>query len=51
MSHAHRIGWSLFLVSAVLFGWAGIRSGDDLVTAGSVVFGVACLFFLAPTRE
>lgn len=51
MPRTHRIGWSLFLVSAVLFGWAGIRTGDGLVIAGSVVFGLACLLFLAPSGE
>lgn len=50
MPRPHRIGWSLFLVSAVLFAWAGIRAGDDLVVAASVVFGVACLVFLLAPR-
>jgi hypothetical protein len=40
----------MFLVSAVLYGWSGARSGDLLVLAGSVVFGVACVLFLLPTR-
>lgn len=43
-------GWILFLVSAVLFTAAGVRSGDELVVAGSVVFGVACVFFLVRPR-
>lgn len=51
MPRTHRIGWSLFLVSAVLFGWAGIRTGDGQVIGGSVVFGLACLLFLAPSGE
>ncbi len=46
MSRAHRFGWLLFLVSALLFGVAGIRSGDWMVFLGSVVFGVACVVFL-----
>lgn len=46
MSRWHRTGWILFLVSAVLFALAGVRSGDWLVVGGSVVFGVACLLFL-----
>lgn len=44
----HRLGWILFLISAVLFATAGIRSGDWLVVAGSVVFGGACVLFLWP---
>jgi hypothetical protein len=46
MPRHHRAGWGLFLLSAVLFGVAGVRSGDPWVVAGSVVFGVACLLFL-----
>ena len=41
----------MFLVSAVLFGWSGARSGDLLVVAGSAVFGVACVLFLLPNRS
>lgn len=40
-------GWLSFLTSAVLFAVAGVRSGDLLVVAGSVVFGLACLLFLS----
>ncbi len=40
----------MFVVSAVLFGWSGARSGDLLVVAGSAVFGLACLLFLVPAR-
>ncbi len=49
MHHADRVGWMMFLVSAVLFGWSGVRSGDPFVVAGSAVFGVACVLFLLPT--
>jgi len=35
-----------FVVSAVLFGIAGIRAGDWLVVAASAVFGAACVLFL-----
>ena len=45
-----QVGWGMFMVSAVFFGWSGIRSGDALVVAGSVVFGVACILFLLPSR-
>jgi hypothetical protein len=44
---AHRLGWLLFIVSAVLFTWSGIRAGDTVVVAASVVFGAACVLFLA----
>ena len=47
----HQLGWSLFIVSAVLFTWAGARSGDWLVVAASVVFGVACVLFLVATDD
>lgn len=48
MHHAERVGWGMFIVSAVLFGWAGLRSGDALTFWGSVVFGLACVLFLLP---
>ena len=41
-----RVGWIGFVVSAVLFGIAGIRAGDWLVVAASAVFGAACILFL-----
>ncbi len=41
------LGWLLFLMSAVLFAVAGVRSEDPLVVAGSAVFGLACLLFLS----
>ncbi|MCB0962635.1 MAG: hypothetical protein KDA98_04920 [Acidimicrobiales bacterium] len=44
----HRIGWALFLASAVAFTAVGVRDGDLLVTAASVLFGVACVLFLLP---
>lgn len=40
------IGWLLFLVSAILFAWSGVRSGDWVVVWASVAFGFACLLFL-----
>jgi len=46
----HRVGWALFLLSAALFAAVGVRDGDVLVTAASVVFGVACVLFLLPER-
>jgi hypothetical protein len=50
MHHADRVGWMLFFVSAVLFGWSGVSSGDPYVVAGSAVFGAACVLFLLPSR-
>lgn len=47
MRRSHRVGWWLFLASAVLFTVAGVRTGDPWVVAGAVVFGVACVLFLA----
>jgi len=44
----HRIGWMMFIASAVLFGISGARSGDVVVIAASALFGVACLAFLKP---
>lgn len=44
--HRHRVGWAAFIVSAVLFGIAGIRSGDWLVVVASAIFGLACVLFL-----
>lgn len=46
MSRAHRFGWLLFLVSALVYGIAGIRTGDWLIVVGSAVFGAACVVFL-----
>lgn len=50
MRHVDRVGWVMFMVSAVLFGWSGLRAGEPYVVAGSVVFGLACVLFLLPTR-
>lgn len=47
MSSLHRAGWILFLVCAVLYAGSGIRAGDGLVVIGSIVFGLACILFLA----
>ena len=44
----HRIGWALFLASSLLFVAVGVRDGDLLVTAASVLFGLACVLFLLP---
>lgn len=44
----HLIGWVLFIVCAVLYLAAGLRTGDVLTIVGSVVFLVACFVFLVP---
>jgi hypothetical protein len=41
-------GWILFVVCALFFMAAGWRNRDLLTFVGSVVFLVACLFFLLP---
>lgn len=46
MRRLPRIGWWLFLLSAVLFTIAGVIARDWWVVAGSVAFGVACVLFL-----
>lgn len=46
MPRRHRLGWVLFLLSAGLFTAAGLRDGDPLVVAASLVFGAACVLFL-----
>ena len=46
MTGRHRAGWVLFILSAALFTWSGIRSGNWIVVPASVVFGGACVLFL-----
>jgi len=41
-------GWLLFVVSALAFLAAAVRSGDGLAVAGSVFFLLACFAFLVP---
>lgn len=41
-------GWVLFLLCAVAFTAAGLRDGDVLLTAGSLLFLIACVLFLIP---
>ncbi|WCO65319.1 hypothetical protein PO878_12515 [Iamia majanohamensis] len=50
MPVAHRLGWALFLLSAALFTWSGIRAEDPVVVAGSLVFALASALFLLPPR-
>lgn len=41
-------GWILFVVCALLFIAAGIVGREPLVFAGSLLFLLACMFFLIP---
>lgn len=41
-------GWILFIVCALLFIAASIINREPLVLAGSIVFLLACIFFLIP---
>ena len=44
----HLSGWLLFLLCAGFFIISGILAGDLLITAGSIIFFAACIFFLIP---
>lgn len=46
MRQLELVGWTLFLLCAAAFTAAGLRDGDVLVTAGSVMFLIACILFL-----
>ena len=41
-------GWLVFVASAVFFIWAALNSGDWISITASVLFFIACLFFLVP---
>jgi hypothetical protein len=41
-------GWILFVVSALFFIWASLRSGDVVSLVGGVFFLIACFVFLIP---
>ena len=41
-------GWGLFIVSAVFFMLAALRSGDPFGLLGGFFFLVACIVFLIP---
>ncbi len=42
------VGWVLFILSALFFTVASLRSGDLTSLAGSLFFLIACFFFLRP---
>ena len=41
-------GWALFMVSALFFVLAALRTGDLLGLLGGLCFFVACVVFLVP---
>ncbi len=44
----HLAGWIIFIICAGFFIAGSVRSGDAVMTAGSVLFLLACLVFLVP---
>ena len=46
-----KIGWWLFVVSAVLFAWSAIRARDWTAAAGAAAFFVANIFFMTALRR
>ena len=45
---SHLVGWGLFLTSAGCYTVSSRRSGDWPGLIGSLLFFVACLFFIVP---
>ncbi len=41
-------GWILFVLSAVFFTLASLRSGDLVTLTGSLLFLLACVLFIVP---
>ena len=41
-----KLGWWLFVVSAVLFGWSAIRARDWIAAAGAGAFLIANMSFM-----
>ncbi len=46
-----KLGWWLFVVSAVLFGWSGFRARDWIATAGAGVFFIANISFMVAVHR
>jgi len=42
------IGWWMFVISAIFFIWASVKSGDIHALLGGVFFLLACVAFLLP---
>jgi len=45
---SHQIGWGLFIFCSLFFLMAGIRAKDLYTVIGSLLFFIACFFFLVP---
>lgn len=45
------LGWVLFVISALFFVSASLRTGDIVGLLGGIFFLLACLVFLAAFRE
>ncbi len=43
-----KLGWWLFIMSAVLFGWSALRARDWLAAAGAASFLAANISFMIP---
>jgi hypothetical protein len=43
-------GWALFALCSILFAASGIRNGDFLAAAGSILFLAGCLLFIVSLR-
>ncbi len=46
MTTRAKVGWLLFTLSGVLFFIVGLRTGDALTMAASVVWTLGCIMFL-----
>ncbi len=44
----HLAGWLLFILCALFFIASSLKNRDTLALIGSVVFLVACLYFIVP---
>jgi 4-amino-4-deoxy-L-arabinose transferase-like glycosyltransferase len=47
----HLAGWGLFIICAIFFIASSVASGDRLGLAASLVFLLACIFFIIPLLE
>ena len=44
----HLAGWILFVICAILFIVSSLKNHDTLAFIGSIIFLIACVFFLIP---
>ena len=47
-SKVNLVGWILFVISALWFIVASVRSGDTIYLLGSIFFLLGCVVFLIP---